>query len=89
MVLLDKIKEHLKSESSDIANVVSVTRLRRKLEGLKGDEQKAATRLGYEVLSRGDALKYGVDGQKILKIQEQMGIIEKQISEEKKKMKSE
>jgi len=89
MALLDKIKDHLKNESSDIANVVSVTRLRRKLEGLKNDEHKAATRLGYEVLSRGDAIKYGVDGQKILKIQEEMAIIEKQLSEEKKKMKNE
>jgi len=89
MAFLDKIKDHLKNESSDIGNVVSLTRLRRKLEGLKDDEHKAATRLGYEVLSRGDALKYGVDGEKILKIQEEMAIIEKQISEEKKKMKFE
>jgi len=88
MALLDKIKNLLKDESSDIANVVSVTVLMRKLEGLKKDEHNAATRLGYEVLSRGDAMKYGDDGQKILKIQEEMAIIEKQISDEKKKMKS-
>ncbi|HJJ95023.1 MAG TPA: hypothetical protein O0W79_00355 [Methanocorpusculum sp.] len=86
MGLLGKLKETVFSESGDVKTTAVCASLRMRIETLKHKEETAITRLGYEVMAHGDAQKYGETGEEVLRIQEEISRLQRELLNEEIKL---
>ena len=88
MGLLGKLKETVFSESGDVKTTAVCASLRMRIDALKRKEETAITKLGYEVMARGDASKYGETGETVLRIQEEISKLQHDLLNEEIKLRT-